>query len=153
MRMRYVLYKGSVYLNSFSEDCFVTGFKEKTDDTFYKYPNDSHCYARDLEDGDVYDLYQVDFFVEYDHDTHIVDHKRKIENYKVKIWVEEIDFTQRDPIRVPITIDLHDCGKFYAYYVYSVRGGKKLDEEEWEQVYMDLEEFIAEMEKHCHANI
>lgn len=150
--MRYVLYKGSVYLKSFDEDCFVTGFKEKTDDTFYEYPDHSYSYARDLETGDVYDLYQVDFFIEYDGHTHIVDHKRKIENYEVEIWVEKWDFTQRE-IHVPITVDLHDCSKFYAHYVYFVRGGKKLDKEEWARVYMDLEEFKAEMERHCHANI
>lgn len=132
----------------------MTGFKEKTDDTFYKYPDDSVCYAKDIKDGDVYDLYQIWFFVEYDRDTHIVDHKRKIENYKVEIWVEEIDFTKRgEPIPVPITVDLHDCSKFWVYYDYSVRGGKKLDEVETEQVYMDLEEFKAETERHCHANI
>lgn len=152
--MKYVLYKGNVYftaVNIFTtKDCFVTGSKEKTDDTFYKYLD---SYARDFGVDDVYDLYQVDFFVEYDSHTRIVDHKSKIENYEVEIWVEELDFTQRDPIRIPITVDLHDCGKFWAHYVYSVRDGKKLDEREAVQVVMEPEEFKAEMLKHRLANI
>lgn len=70
--MRYILYKGNVYITSVNifttKNCFVTGFKEKTDDTFYKYLDHMNSYARDLEDNEVDAIYDIDFYVEY-HDT------------------------------------------------------------------------------------
>lgn len=150
--MRYVLYKDNIYLESFDEDCFVTGHKEKTDDTFYRYPDNPACYAKDIKDGDVYDLYQIDFFVEYHGKIRIIDHKRKIENYKVVIYVEETD-RRGEVVHVPLTVDLHDCSGLHAYYAYFVRGGKKLDKHETKCVYMGLDKFMAELEKHCHENV
>lgn len=150
--MRYVLYKDNIYLEAFDENCFVTGFKEKTDDTFYKYHGNSVCYARDIKYGDVYDLYQIYFFVKYHGHIQIIDHKRKIENYKVVIYVDDTD-RRGEVIYVPMTVDLHDCSCMQADYVYFVRGGIKLTEHETKCVYMELDDFMAELERHCHENI
>lgn len=121
--MRYVLYKGNVYFpaaNIFTtKDCFVTGYKEKTDDTFYKYLDHLYSYARDFEVDDVYDLYQVDFFARFNYGNDCdedddclvnintresvlrgkwdsnekrlieLDHKPKIENNEIVIMVED----------------------------------------------------------------
>ncbi|MBD5111580.1 MAG: hypothetical protein HDT42_03490 [Ruminococcaceae bacterium] len=66
---RFVMYNGSVYrdaLNIFTKkQCFVTQFKEKTDDSFYDYLDYLDSYARDIGSGDIYDLYEVDFYVVY----------------------------------------------------------------------------------------
>lgn len=72
MNILFILYKGNIYRqteNIFTtKDCFVTKFKEKTDDTFYEYLDHLERYARDCEDNEVDAVYDVDFYVEY-HDT------------------------------------------------------------------------------------
>ncbi len=69
MYCKFVMYNGNVYRaerNIFkNNDCIVTGFKEKTDDTFYEYLDNLDSYARDLEKDDIYDLYDVNFCVFY----------------------------------------------------------------------------------------
>lgn len=68
----FILYKGNIYRqteNIFTgKDCFVTKFKEKTDDTFYEYLDHLERYARDREANEVDAVYDVNFYVEY-HDT------------------------------------------------------------------------------------
>lgn len=129
--MRYALYKGNIYLKSCDEDCF----------------------ARDIKDGDIYDLYQLDFFVEYHGKTYIVYDKRQTEKYKVVICVEEPGSTEREPEFEYKTVDIHDCDRLCAHYIYFVRSGKKLDKEEAERVWMDAGEFETQREKHCHTKI
>lgn len=72
MYNKFIAYKGNVYRqarNIFTaKQCLVTGFKEKTDDTFYEYLDYLDSYARDIGPGDVYDLYDINFYVVY-HDT------------------------------------------------------------------------------------
>lgn len=69
MYCTFIMYNGNVYRgerNIFkNKDCIVTGFKEKTDDSFYEYLDNLDSYARDLEKDDVYDLYDVNFCVFY----------------------------------------------------------------------------------------
>ncbi|MCM1100822.1 MAG: hypothetical protein NC079_02255 [Clostridium sp.] len=151
--MRYVFYKDNIYLITFGENCFVTAFKEKTDDTFYEYSKEPRLYARNINDGDIYDLYQLDFFVEYHGETYIVYDKRQTKKYKAVIWVECPDSTEREPKFEYKTVDVHDCGKLYAHYIYFVRGGKRLDREKAERVYADADGFETLREKHRHTKI
>lgn len=66
---KFVMYNGNVYRgerNVFkNKDCIVTGFKEKTDESFYEYMDYLDRYVRDLEKDDIYDLYDIDFNVFY----------------------------------------------------------------------------------------
>lgn len=66
---KFVMYNGSVYRETHNvftkKQCFVTQFKEKTDDSFYDYLDYLDSYAKDIESGIVYDLYEVEFYVVY----------------------------------------------------------------------------------------
>lgn len=68
----FIKFNGNVYTRSRNiftkKECLVTRFKEKTDDSFYEYLDYLDSYARDLKDGDIYDLYEIDFCVFYKDD-------------------------------------------------------------------------------------
>ncbi|MCM1090902.1 MAG: hypothetical protein NC413_08640 [Muribaculum sp.] len=151
--MRYLFYKDNIYLIMFGENCFVTAFKEKTDDTFYEYSKEPRLYARNINDGDIYDLYQLDFFVEYHGESYIVYDKRQTKKYKVVICVEDPFSTEREPKFEYKTVDIHDCGKLWAHYIYFVRGGKRLDKEKAERVCADAEGFETLRGRHRHTKI
>lgn len=96
MNILFILYKGNIYReteNIFTtKDCFVTKFKEKTDDTFYEYLDHLERYARDFEYNEVDAVYDVDFYVEY-HDT---SRTMEMAAQKMKETEEEGDIVDND---------------------------------------------------------
>ena len=87
MYNKFVSYQGNVYRRAFNiftaKDCFVTQFKEKTDDTFYEYLDHLDSYAKDMKNNDVYDYYDIDFYVVYH------DQSKTIETASQKIKEKE----------------------------------------------------------------
>lgn len=106
MGSRFVLYNGSVYReerNIFKNcDCFVTRFKEKTDDSFYEYLDFLDSYGRDFEKDDVYDLYSVNFLIMYN-DPNMPARKDKDDEDdkdEGKWWCVNETGTYRQPVNI-----------------------------------------------------
>lgn len=93
----YVMYNGNIYRHQWNiftkKQCFVTQFKEKTDDSFYDYLDDLDRYARDIGNDEIYDLYTVSFCISYKEpgDTEEGDHwynANEEGNYRLPVKIE-----------------------------------------------------------------
>lgn len=187
MYYKFIMYNGNIYSKSRNiftkKDCFVTQFKEKTDDSFYEYLDYLDRYARDIENDDVYDLYEVEFSISYNDTGKATEEEHwwnvdeagayrlpaKIENDEVSIFSTHDEYKYAEDWTALKTepggfymegwyakiVNIHDCAKLRVRYVYKVFEGQYISypAEKVVEVIMEPEAFKAEMLKYRLSNI
>lgn len=142
---------------------------DKTDETFYKI---SDYYGKDYvqEDTNVYDIYEVDFYVYYMDDSETLKQAKADGKWCVnacrppQLEKNELalilmrgsvcdEWIQHDKGTSSKIVDLYECSDYTVVYTYTYKDGQPLAEKEVVEVKMDAEAFKAEMLKYRRENI
>lgn len=153
----YIVYSNKIYRFLISAMELLTYKLEKIDNSF---ENDDGIYYKKIEYSDIniQDIYDVDFYIEWDSKMPKVQKKWKVTSLyddKVKLFHEGHlpGWTIEEKLICSLVLDMEEIERYSIKYMYIIKDGKKLEEPFVIENEVNKEVFKEIFEQYINKNI